>query len=118
MPSTLSPKLRWRGCQARCRRWAKYCRTAANATQRALLCLLLPALQPGVRVVSASFGGESSDPAEKQALDALRRAGILVVAAAGNAGTNNDDSRTPNYPANYALDNIVSGGLGVCRCCA
>ena len=35
-----------------------------------------------------------------------RDQGILVVAAAGNDGTNNDTS--PFYPASYNLDNIIS----------
>ncbi len=60
------------------------------------------------------FGGQFSDhkiPVDSQnalqaALTRARDLGVIVVAAAGNEGKNND--LYPEYPANYPLDNIVS----------
>ncbi|HSG88193.1 MAG TPA: S8 family serine peptidase [Pseudomonadales bacterium] len=52
-------------------------------------------------IVNLSLGGAGPNPAEQEAIDALRAAGIIVVAAAGN-----DSSSQPFYPAAY--DNVVS----------
>lgn len=62
----------------------------------------------GVNIVAvnASYGGGSSTRAEQSAVEALRDAGIILVAAAGNDGTSNDGS--PTYPASYTTSNIIS----------
>ena len=64
------------------------------------------AVDHGVRVINASWGG----PAFSQALySAIRRAnehGVLFVAAAGNDGVNADSS--PDYPAAFDLPNVIS----------
>lgn len=64
--------------------------------------------QEGVNIVAlnASFGGESSSTSERNAVTALRDAGIILCAAAGNDGTNNDN--TPGYPASYTVANIIA----------
>jgi subtilisin family serine protease len=64
--------------------------------------------QRGVNIVAfnASYGGESYSTAEFNAISALRNVGIILCAAAGNDGTNNDV--VPQYPANYALSNIIT----------
>ena len=59
-----------------------------------------------VRVISASWGSRQKSKALE---DAIRKAGesdILFVAAAGN--DSEDADRTPHYPANYQLPNVVS----------
>lgn len=56
--------------------------------------------------VNASFGGPSYTQAEHDAIDDMNTAGIILCAAAGNDGFNNDT--TPSYPANYDLPNIIS----------
>lgn len=56
--------------------------------------------------INASFGGGSSSTSERTAIEALRDAGIVLCAAAGNDGANNDT--TASYPANYAVSNIIS----------
>jgi hypothetical protein len=56
--------------------------------------------------VNASLGGYNSSELELEGIRRLRDAGILFVAAAGNESVNID--RTPIYPANYHLDNIIS----------
>ncbi|MCW1923291.1 S8 family serine peptidase [Luteolibacter arcticus] len=56
--------------------------------------------------INASFGGSSSSTTERVAIEALRDAGIVLCAAAGNESANNDS--TASYPANYAVSNIIS----------
>ncbi len=59
-----------------------------------------------VDMTSNSWGGGGYSEALYDAIKRARDAGILFVAAAGNAGTNNDSD--PEYPASYDLDNIIS----------
>ena len=59
-----------------------------------------------VRIISASWGSTTRSRALE---DVIRRAydeGILVVAAAGNANSDND--QTPHFPSSYNLGNVVS----------
>jgi subtilisin family serine protease len=56
----------------------------------------------GVKITSNSWGGGAFSQALMDAISA----GGLFVAAAGNSASNNDVS--PQYPASYALDNILS----------
>ena len=64
--------------------------------------------QKGINIVAlnASFGGSTFSTSEKNAIAALRDAGIILCAAAGNESANNDT--TASYPANYTLTNIIS----------
>ncbi len=62
----------------------------------------------GVRVSNNSYGGSSYSQAE---YDAIRASKSLFVAAAGNGGLDgigDDNDVTPEYPASYDLDNIIS----------
>lgn len=59
-----------------------------------------------VRVISASWGSTSRSKALEDAIRAAGEQGILFVAAAGNASTNNDSR--PHYPSNYNLPNVIS----------
>ena len=59
-----------------------------------------------VRVDNCSWGGGGFSAAMQSAIQAANNAGIMVVTAAGNSGTNNDTS--PQYPANYNLPNVIS----------
>jgi subtilisin family serine protease len=60
----------------------------------------------GAAVVNASFAGPDNSISLRDAITRARSAGMIVVAAAGNDALNNDS--IPCYPANYALDNVVS----------
>ena len=64
--------------------------------------------QKGVnlRVISASWGSTSYSKALEDAIRAAGENGILFVAAAGNATTDND--KRPHYPSNYDLPNVIS----------
>lgn len=59
-----------------------------------------------VRVANNSWGGGIGSTALRDAIVASGNAGILVVAAAGNAGQNNDV--TGNYPSNYEAANLIA----------
>lgn len=59
-----------------------------------------------VRVVNLSYGGMPYSRAERDALAALGNAGILVCAAAGNNGANNDAQSY--YPASHPLSNLIA----------
>ncbi len=59
-----------------------------------------------VSVINASYGSVSFSSAEFDALTRARDASIIVVAAAGNDGSEITD--LPTYPAAYNLDNIIA----------
>eukprot|EP00890_Picochlorum_soloecismus_P001341 jgi/Picsp_1/2207/NSC_05671-R1_peptidase s8 and sedolisin len=63
-------------------------------------------VEQGATISSNSWGGGSYSSGLHQAIQAARDRGHLFVAAAGNSGKNTDSS--PEYPASYDLDNIVS----------
>jgi subtilisin family serine protease len=71
----------------------------------------------GADVINLSIGSPVWSPAERTAIQQAGNKGVLVVAAAGNAGEDNDiayypDPRhqawAPSYPASYSLSNILS----------
>lgn len=64
--------------------------------------------QGGVNIVAlnASFSSPSSSTSERLAVEALRDNGIVLCAAAGNDGA--DNNTASNYPANYTTTNILS----------
>ena len=64
------------------------------------------ATQKGVKVSNNSYGNPYYDQSFYNAINAAKSAGHVFVAAAGNAGTNNDS--TPYYPAAFNLDNVIS----------
>ncbi len=59
-----------------------------------------------IRVISASWGSTMYSKALEDAIRAAGEQGILFVAAAGNASTDND--KRPHYPSNYDLPNVIS----------
>lgn len=59
-----------------------------------------------IRVLNASLGGGDELEAVRDVLRRASAAGIVFVAAAGNSGTDND--RTPVYPANYNVANLIA----------
>lgn len=78
---------------------------AGGATSDAVAALNYAA-DLGVKVSNNSWGGGGYSSSLYSAINASKSVGHVFVAAAGNAGTNNDSS--PFYPASYNLDNIIS----------
>lgn len=60
----------------------------------------------GARLTSNSWGGGGFSQALYDAIADANKAGILFIAAAGNARSDND--KRPSYPASYELPNIIS----------
>jgi thermitase len=67
---------------------------------------LLYAAENGADIINASYGGGGKSRLIQSAIERLNDAGVLMVAAAGNNGSNNDES--PQYPSNYGLPNMLS----------
>lgn len=60
-----------------------------------------------ISVINASFGGVGgSNQLERDMIIEAGEAGIVVCAAAGNSGSNND--QRPFYPASYRLPNLIA----------
>ena len=59
-----------------------------------------------VRIISASWGSTQNSKALEDVIRAAGEAGILFVAASGNASA--DADKSPHYPASYDLPNIIS----------
>ena len=77
-----------------------------NGSDSYVLACLNYAQTNGARIINASFSSTTPSLALSNAVLALRSAGIILVAAAGNNAANDDV--TPTYPACYGMDNIVS----------
>ena len=79
--------------------------TGSGSTAGAIRALQY-AVRMGAKISNSSWGGGARSQALMDAISAANTAGHLFVAAAGNAGTNNDTS--PSYPASFNLPNIIS----------
>ena len=66
------------------------------------------AVNNGADIINASWGGGGYSTAIRDAIAYANSRGVVFVAAAGNAGTNNDSNAF--YPAGYELDNLISVG--------
>jgi subtilisin family serine protease len=64
------------------------------------------ATKMGANVMSNSWGGGGFTQSLYDVIKKASDKGVLFVAAAGNASTNND--MTPTYPASYQLPNIIA----------
>jgi subtilisin family serine protease len=61
----------------------------------------------GAKIINLSWGDPTfGSQALYDAIASARNAGIILVAACGNSGNNND--AIPLYPASYDLDNIIA----------
>jgi subtilisin family serine protease len=59
-----------------------------------------------VRATNNSWGGGGYSQSLLNAINLNNTRGIMFLAAAGNAGANNDVS--PNYPSNYDVQNVIA----------
>jgi subtilisin family serine protease len=60
----------------------------------------------GAKVLNNSWGGGGRSQALEDAIKFANDRGVLFVAAAGNESSDND--RTPSFPANYEVENVIS----------
>jgi thermitase len=65
------------------------------------------AVNNGAKVINLSLGTTGADSAMKSAIANAGSKQVLVVAAAGNDGADNDNSSTPSYPCNFPESNIL-----------
>jgi subtilisin family serine protease len=65
-------------------------------------------IRNGINIVATnnSWGGGGFSQALQDAIQRANNAGILFIAAAGNASSNND--ATANYPSNYNVANVIA----------
>jgi Subtilase family/Fervidolysin N-terminal prodomain len=84
--------------------------SGSGSTADAITCLEYVALMKdsGVNLVATnnSYGGVGFSQAEMDAIDSHRQRGVLFIAAAGNAHSNNDFASF--YPANYGLPHMIA----------
>ena len=64
------------------------------------------AADAGARVINMSLGGSGPDPILLEAARHIRRAGAILVAAAGNDGADTD--REFQHPGCFDLDNVIN----------
>ncbi|GAH42906.1 unnamed protein product, partial [marine sediment metagenome] len=64
------------------------------------------AVEMGADVLSNSWGGGEMSQGLKDTIQAANEAGVLFIAAAGNAGSNTDWG--PYYPSSYDCENIIA----------
>jgi subtilisin family serine protease len=79
--------------------------SSGNGNNDAIARAILFAVEHGARVINASWGGGPYSQAVADAISVADRQGVVFVTAAGNSGTNVDQS--PFYPASYHLPNEV-----------
>ena len=79
---------------------------AGSATTSAVIAALEYAVANGARLSNNSYTGPDFVRSEYDAFAAAGAAGHLAIAAAGNAGQNDDES--PAYPASFPLDGLIS----------
>lgn len=61
----------------------------------------------GAKIINLSVGSGSMDTALVETVIALQKSGVVIVAAAGNDGINNDNGISPTYPCNFTMDNVI-----------
>lgn len=69
------------------------------------------ATQKGANVINLSLGGSRPNRITEMVIESARESGVLVVAAAGNGGSDgvgDSNDITPVYPASYDLSNIIT----------
>ena len=67
---------------------------------------ILYAVQKNAAIINASWDVGFDTAVLRDAIQVAEQAGILVVAAAGNSGSDNDQA--PVYPASYSFTNVIS----------
>lgn len=77
-----------------------------NATSGNIIRAVAYAVDNDARIINCSFGGPAFSRSQYEIFSYADDHGVIVVAAAGNDGADNDVN--PIYPAGYDLANIIS----------
>ena len=80
--------------------------SGGNGTISGAISAIDYAIDMGVQVINASWGGTGSSTSLLQAIERAQTSGVLFITAAGNLSSNINTS--PFYPASYDIDNIIS----------
>lgn len=81
--------------------------TTGSGTSAGIIDGINFAVDNGAKVINMSLGGPDFGQLESDAVTYALTHNVLVVAASGNDGVNNDSVSTPSYPCNYAQDNVI-----------
>ncbi len=84
----------------------KFISAAGSGTNAAAIAAIEYATKIGVNLTSNSWGGGGSSEPMRLAIQEAADAGILFIAAAGNATSNNDTR--PSFPSNFEVANVVA----------
>ncbi|MFQ5705877.1 MAG: S8 family peptidase [bacterium] len=84
----------------------KFLNAQGSGTTDDAIDAILYGVNMGANVLSNSWGGGGFSRALEDAIKFANQHGVLFVAAAGNASSNNDSF--PTFPANYAIDNVIA----------
>jgi thermitase len=79
---------------------------AGSGTTANIISGVYYAVDHGAKIISMSIGGSNYDQAYYNAIGYAKNYGVLVIAAAGNDGVNNDGG-THTYPCDFDHDNII-----------
>lgn len=86
----------------------KFLRANGGGTTAGALVCIDYAIKEGADIINASWGGGGFSAAMEQALTAAAEAGVMFVAAAGNASHDADTIRY--YPMGYEVHNVIAVG--------
>lgn len=81
--------------------------TAGSGTSADIMNGINFAVDNGAKIINLSLGSSEYDQLTSDAITNALINNVVVVAAAGNDGANNDNGSTPIYPCNYAQENVV-----------
>ncbi len=84
----------------------KFLSASGSGSLSAAVAALNYAVGKGIKISNNSWGGGGFSTTLSNAIANARNNGHVFVAAAGNAGSNNDAA--PAYPASYNFDNIIA----------
>lgn len=78
-----------------------------GTTERAISAIEY-AVRKGAKIINASWGSRSYDPALYDSVRWAGDQGVLFITAAGNSANDNDNDPSPVYPASFKLSNLIS----------
>jgi|GEM_PF-5547914 len=84
----------------------KFLDSTGSGTTSSAISAIEYAVNKGARVINNSWGGPSYSQSLDEAYAAAYNAGVVIVSAAGNSGTDNET--TPMYPANFNTPSNIS----------